>query len=126
MTGLITDERGFIVNRRSSKVAKLRVKLFIEETLLQELSPCITFLEWTKAIEAVICSTQRSRCGSGTGLSCLAKYCLIPSPGRMGPTVIDKNQPIESIRLRLRDEKCEVVEAVNFDIQLLYTLNLWS
>ena len=41
----------------------------------------------------------------------------------------DKIQPIESIGSigsRLRDRIYAVVEAVDFNIQLLYTLNLWN
>ena len=30
-------------------------------------------------------------------------YWVIPSPGKMGPTVMDKGQPIEPIGSRLRD-----------------------
>ena len=51
-------------------------------------------------------------------------YGAIPSAGKFSPTVIDKSQPIESIGSRLRDEKYEVVEPINFYTQLLYTLNL--
>jgi len=53
----------------------------------------------------------------------------IPCPGEIRPTVIDKIQPIESIGSigsRLRDRIYVVVEAVGFNIQLLYMLNLWS
>jgi hypothetical protein len=50
----------------------------------------------------------------------------IPSPGGMRPTDIDKSWPIGSIGSRLRDQICELVELVDFNIQLLYTLNLWS
>ena len=42
---------------------------------------------------------------------------------------VDKIQPIESIGSigsRLRDRIYVVVEAVDFNIQLLYTLNLWN
>jgi len=49
-----------------------------------------------------------------------------PCPGEIRPTVIDKIQPIESIESRLRDRSYVVVEAVDFNIQSLYTLNLWS
>ena len=36
-----------------------------------------------------------------------SKY--IPSAGKCSPTVIDKSQPIESMRSRLRDGKYEVI-----------------
>ena len=49
---------------------------------------------------------------------------LIPCNRVIRPTVVDKNWPIESIGLGLRDEKYKVVELVDFNIQLLYTLNL--
>jgi hypothetical protein len=52
----------------------------------------------------------------------------IPCTGEIRPTVIDKIQPIESIGSigsRLR-ENLRGVEAVDFNIQLLYTLNLWN
>jgi len=51
---------------------------------------------------------------------------LVEIFGTFGPTVIDKSWLIESIGSRLRDEKYQVEEAVNFHVQLLYTLNLWS
>ena len=44
----------------------------------------------------------------------------------MCPTVIDKSRPIGSVISRLRDQIYEVVELVDFNIQLLYTFNLWS
>ena len=46
-----------------------------------------------------------------------------PCPGEIRPTVIDEIQPIESIGSRLRNRIYVVVEAVDFNIQLLYTLN---
>jgi hypothetical protein len=51
---------------------------------------------------------------------------LIPSAGEIRPTVIDKIQLVESIGSGLRDSNLRVVEAVDFNIQLLYTLNLCS
>ena len=54
----------------------------------------------------------------------VVKIWYIPSAGKCSPTVIDKSQPIESMRSRLRDGKYEVIEGVDFLIQLLYTHNL--
>jgi hypothetical protein len=52
--------------------------------------------------------------------------CPIPCNGKMCPTVIDKSRPIGSVISRLRDQIYEVTELVDFNIQLLYTFNLWS
>ena len=59
------------------------------------------------------------------GISCWGD-CPIPCNGKMCPTVIDKSRPIGSVISRLRDQIYEVVELVEFNIQLLYTFNLWS
>ena len=58
-------------------------------------------------------------------ISRLVEARAIPCPGEIRPMVIDKIQPIGLIRSKLRD-RIYVVEAVDFNLQLLYTLNLWS
>ena len=57
-------------------------------------------------------------------ISRLIEARAIPCPGEIRPTVIDKIQPIELIGSKLRDRIYVVVEAVDFNLQLLYTLNL--
>ena len=52
----------------------------------------------------------------------VVKILYIPSAGKCSPTVIDKRQPIESMRSRLRVGKYEVIEGVDFLIQLLYII----
>ena len=59
------------------------------------------------------------------GISCWDD-CPIPCNGKMCPTVIDKSCPIGSVISRLRGQIYEVIELVDFNIQLLYTFNLWS
>ena len=51
---------------------------------------------------------------------------VIPSNGTIRPTVIDKDLANRINRIRLRDQDYNIIEAVDFFIQLLYTLNLWS
>ena len=47
----------------------------------------------------------------------------IPSNGTIRPTVIDKDLANRINRIRLRDQDYNIIEAVDFLIQLLYTLN---
>ena len=89
---------------------------FSEETGLDTTRRC----QDIQSINVVGLGNQtESGVGSGPSIS-----CIIPSAGKFSPTVIDKSQPIESMGSRLRDEKYEVIEGVDFPIQLLYTLNL--
>jgi hypothetical protein len=44
--------------------------------------------------------------------------------GKICPTVIDKSRLIGSIELRLCNQINEVIELVDFNIQLLYIFNL--